>query len=160
MPLIDEGKKAPAFTLVDQGGTKVSLKEFAGRPVVVYFYPKDDTATCTKEACSFRDAMGQFRKLKCAVLGVSPDDSKSHAKFIAKYGLNFTLLSDVAGDEGVPAVCEKYGVWVEKSMYGKTYMGVARTTYLIGGDGKVLKRWDKVKAEGHADEVVAAVEAL
>lgn len=160
MPLIDEGKKAPAFTLTDQDGKEHSLADYAGKHVVLYFYPKDDTPGCTKEACSFRDNLPAFGKVKAAVLGVSADDAKSHAKFVKKYDLNFTLLSDEPGKDGTPVVAGKYGVWQEKSMYGKTYMGMARTTYLIGPDGKVAKRWDKVKPEGHAEEVLEALRGL
>jgi peroxiredoxin Q/BCP len=168
MPLIDEGRKAPTFTLSDQDGGKHAMKDYLGRPVVLYFYPKDDTSGCTKEACQFRDAMPNFEKLDAAVFGVSPDDEKSHAKFAEKHGLNFTLLADPPKkkrdapehDKGTPAVCEKYGVWQEKSMYGRTYMGVVRTTYLIDVNGKVAKRWDKVKVPGHADAVLQAVKAL
>lgn len=157
MPLIKEGAKAPAFTLPDEAGEKHALKDYAGSPLVLYFYPKDDTSGCTSEACQFRDLLPKFEKLGCPVLGVSPDSSKSHAKFIAKHELNFTLLADEKNDDGVPPVCEKYGVWVEKSMYGRKYMGVQRTTYLIDADGKVARRWDKVKVPGHAEEVLAAV---
>src|ERR671912_193786 len=133
MALIDPGKKAPAFSLPDQAGTKHSLADYAGRPVVVYFYPKDDTPGCTKESCAFQDNLPKFKKSKAAVLGVSVLNSASKAKF---------------------------AVWQEKSMYGKKYMGVARTTYLIGRDGKVAKRWDGVKVDGHAEEVLAAVQQL
>ncbi len=160
MPLIDPGKKAPAFRLPDQNGTMHALKDYAGSPVVLYFYPKDDTSGCTAEACAFRDLLPKFTKSKAVVLGVSPDDSTRHAKFAAKYNLNFTLLADVPGDDGTPKVCDKYGVWQEKSMYGRTYMGVVRTTYLIDADGRVARRWDKVKVAGHAEEVLAAVAEL
>lgn len=160
MPLIDIGKKAPTFTLPDQTGTKHKLGDYAGKPVVLYFYPKDDTSGCTKEACGFRDDKGRYDKAGVVVLGVSPQDVKSKEKFAAKLGLNFPILADVPGDDGVPPVCEKYGVWQEKSMYGKKYMGAARVTYLIGPDGKVAQRWDKVKVETHADEVLAAAKEL
>lgn len=155
MPVIDEGKKAPAFTLKDQDGKAHSLKDYAGQPLVLYFYPKDDTPGCTKEACSFRDNLPDFKKVKAAVLGVSVLDTASKAKFASKHGLTFPLLADEDH-----AVAEKYGAWQEKSMYGKTYMGVARLTYLIDGDGKVAKRWDKVQVDQHADDVLAAVKAL
>ena len=122
--------------------------------MVLYFYPKDDTPGCTTESCAFQDNLPKFKKSKAAVLGVSVLDSKSKAKFAEKYGLKFPLLADADH-----AVIEKYGVWQEKSMYGKKYMGVARTTYLIGPDGKVAKRWDGVKVDGHAEEVLAAVQA-
>jgi peroxiredoxin Q/BCP len=155
MSLIDPGKKAPAFSLPDQEGTKHSLADYAGQPVVVYFYPKDDTPGCTKESCAFQDNLPKFKKSKAAILGVSVLNSASKAKFAAKYGLTFPLLADEDH-----AMMEKYGVWQEKSMYGKKYMGVARTTYLIGADGKVVKRWDGVKVDGHAEEVLAAVNEL
>jgi peroxiredoxin Q/BCP len=153
--MIDPGKKAPSFSLPDQEGTVHSLADYSGQPVVLYFYPKDDTPGCTKESCAFQDNLPKFKKSKAAVLGVSVLDSKSKAKFAAKYGLKFPLLADADH-----AVMEKYGVWQEKSMYGKKYMGVARTTYLIGPDGKVAKRWDGVKVDGHAEEVLAAVQNL
>ena len=155
MALIDPGKKAPAFSLPDQAGTTHSLADYAGQPVVLYFYPKDDTPGCTKESCAFQDNLPKFKKSKAAVLGVSVLNSASKAKFADKYGLKFPLLADEDH-----SVMEKYGVWQEKSMYGKKYMGVARTTYLIGPDGKVAKRWDGVKVDGHAEEVLAAVQAL
>jgi len=153
--MIDPGKKAPAFSLPDQDGQRHSLADYAGRPVVIYFYPKDDTPGCTKESCAFQDNLPTFKKSKAAVLGVSVLGTASKAKFAAKYGLTFPLLADEDH-----AVMEKYGVWQEKSMYGKKYMGVARTTYLIGADGKVARRWDAVKVDGHAEEVLAAVQQL
>ena len=155
MALIEPGKKAPAFSLPDQAGAKHSLADYAGQPVVVYFYPKDDTPGCTKESCAFQDNLPKFKKSKAAVLGVSVLNSASKAKFADKYGLKFPLLADEDH-----SVMEKFGVWQEKSMYGKKYMGVARTTYLIGPDGKVAKRWDGVKVDGHAEEVLAAVQDL
>lgn len=161
MPLIDVGKKAPALALKDQDGNSHALKDYAGKPVVLFFYPKDDTSGCTMEACQFRDMLPDFSKLDAVVLGVSPQDEKSKAKFAAKHDLNFPLLADVKTDaNGNPAICEKYGVWAEKSMYGKKYMGVQRTTYLIGPDGKVAQRWDKVKVPGHADAVLEALGEL
>lgn len=161
MPLIDEGKKAPAFTLEDQDGQKHALKDLAGGPVVLFFYPKDDTSGCTDEACQFRDQLPRFEKLDAVVLGISPQDVKSKAKFAGKLGLNFPILADVKENEdGNPTVCDKYGVWVEKSMYGNKYMGVQRTTYLIDSSGKVVKRWDKVKVPGHADAVLAELNEL
>jgi peroxiredoxin Q/BCP len=160
MPVVEIGKKAPAFTLADQDGVKHKLSQYAGMPVVLYFYPKDDTSGCTKEACGFRDEKKKYDKAGAVVLGVSPQDVKSKAKFAAKLGLNFPILADVPGEDGAPPVCEKYGVWQEKSMYGKKYMGAARVTYLIGPDGKVAQRWDKVKVETHAEEVLAAVKEL
>lgn len=160
MPLVEVGRKAPAFTLKDADGTSHALKDLAGRAVVLYFYPKDDTSGCTKQACQFRDDKARFSRAKAVVLGVSPDDEASHRRFIDKHDLNFTLLADPKDAEGNPRVCSKYGVWQEKSMYGRTYMGVVRTTYLIGPDGKVARRWDKVKVPGHAAEVLEAVKAL
>ncbi|MEM6755969.1 MAG: thioredoxin-dependent thiol peroxidase [Planctomycetota bacterium] len=153
--LIDPGRKAPAFALADQDGAKHKLGDLKGRPVVVYFYPKDDTPGCTKEACQFRDLSADFKKAGVAVLGVSPQDEKSKAKFAQKHGLNFPLLADHDAK-----VSDKYGVWQEKSMYGKKYMGVVRTTYLIDVAGKVAQRWDKVKVPGHAEAVLAAVKGL
>ena len=161
MPLIDIGKKAPAFTLPDQGGEKHSLKDLAGTPVVLYFYPKDDTSGCTKEACQFRDQLPDFKKAKAKVFGVSPDSVESHRKFVDKHDLNFTLLADAARDaDDNPKICLKYGVWQEKSMYGRKYMGVVRTTYLIDASGKVAARWDKVKVPDHADAVLDAIRSL
>ena len=157
MPFIEVGKKAPAFALVDQSGEKHALKDYLGQFVVLYFYPKDDTSGCTKEACQFRDSHDDFTASDAVVLGVSPDDEKSHRKFADKHQLNFTLLSDPKDASGNPKVCEKYGVWTEKSMYGRKYMGVVRTTYLIGPDGKVLHRWDKVKVPGHEVSVLEQI---
>ena len=147
--MIEPGKKAPAFTLKDQDGTPHKLSDYAGRPVVLYFYPKDDTPGCTAEACAFRDNLPRFKTDNAQVLGVSILDEHSKAKFAQKYDLNFPLLADADH-----AVAEKYGVWQEKSRYGRTYMGIARTTYLIDGEGKVAKRWDNVKVDGHAEEVL------
>jgi peroxiredoxin Q/BCP len=155
MSLIEPGKKAPAFTLKDQSGRTHRLSDYAGRPVVLYFYPKDDTPGCTKEACAFRDALPRFKPSKAAVLGISILDEASKARFADKYGLNFPLLADAEHE-----VADKYGVWQKRSMYGRSFMGVARTTYLIDAAGKVARRWDKVKVDGHADEVLDAVEAL
>jgi thioredoxin-dependent peroxiredoxin len=152
MPLINPGQKARAFTLKDQSGKTHKLSEYAGRPLILYFYPRDDTPGCTKEACSFRDNLPRFKTSKAAILGVSILDEASKAKFAKKYALNFPLLADPEHE-----VAEKYGVWQEKSNYGKKYMGVARTTYLIGPDGLVQKRWDNVKVDGHTDEVLAAL---
>jgi len=161
MPLIEPGRKAPAFRLKDADGTAHTLRDMLDGPLVLYFYPKDDTSGCTKEACQFRDTLPEFEGLDAAVVGVSPDDERSHAKFAAKHGLNFPLLADsVRDEEDRPKVCHAYGVWVEKSMYGRTYMGVQRTTYLIGPDGKVVRRWDKVRVPGHAEEVLAALREI
>jgi peroxiredoxin Q/BCP len=150
--VLEPGTAPPAFTLEDAGGRQVTLDDFRGRNVVLYFYPADDTPGCTKEACAFRDNLPRFKTSKAAVLGVSILDEGSKAKFASKYSLNFPLLADADH-----AVAEKYGVWQEKSNYGRKYMGIARTTYLIGPDGKVQKRWDKVKVDGHAEDVVAAL---
>lgn len=155
MPLIEPGRKAPAFKLNDQEGNPHALADYAGRPVVLYFYPKDDTPGCTAESCAFRDNLPKFTAGKAAVLGVSILDEKSKAKFAAKYNLTFPLLADADH-----AVAEKYGVWQEKSRYGRKYMGIARTTYLIGPDGTVRRRWDNVKVDGHAEDVLEAVKAL
>ena len=155
MPLIEPGRKAPAFTLKDQDGKTHTLSDYEGRPVVLYFYPKDDTPGCTVEACAVRDNLPKFKPGKAAILGVSILDEKSKATFAAKHDLNFPLLADADH-----AVADKYGAWQERSMYGRKYMGVARVTYLIGPDGKVVQRWDKVKPDGHAEEVLAAVNAL
>ena len=155
MPLIDPGKKAPAFSLKDQQGKTHRLADYAGRPVVLFFYPKDDTPGCTTEACAFRDNLPKFKTNKAAVLGVSILDEASKARFAAKHDLTFPLLADADH-----AIAEKYGVWQKKSLYGRSFMGIARTTYLVGGDGKVLQRWDKVKVDGHAEAVLAAVDAI
>jgi peroxiredoxin Q/BCP len=152
MALIDVGKKAPAFTLKDQTGETHKLSDYAGRQVVLYFYPKDDTPGCTAESCAFRDNLPKFTKGRAAILGVSILDEKSKAKFAKKYDLNFPLLADADHE-----VADKYGVWQKKMRYGRSYMGIVRTTYLIGPDGKVEKRWDKVNVEGHAEEVLAAL---
>ncbi len=152
---IQEGKAAPDFTLTDQNGRKVALKDLRGKHVIVYFYPKDDTPGCTKEACGFRDTWRQIEKLGATVLGVSPDDAVSHQKFIGKYELPFTLLSDPDRK-----VMEKYGAWGEKVMYGIKKMGVIRSTVWIGPDGKVVKHWQKVpSAEEHPDKVLDALRA-
>ena len=152
MALIEPGKKAPAFALNDQAGKTHRLSDYAGRPVILYFYPKDDTPGCTKEACAFQASLPKLKTDKAVVLGVSILDEASKAKFAKKYCLNFPLLADPDHE-----VADKYGVWQEKSNYGKKYMGIARTTYLIGADGKVQKRWDRVKVDAHADEVLAAI---
>ena len=152
MALIDPGKKAPAFTLKDQHGQTHKLADYAGQPVVLYFYPKDDTPGCTKESCDFQAALPGLKPSKAAVLGVSILDEASKAKFAKKHGLTFPLLADADH-----AVAEKYGVWQEKSRYGRKYMGIARTTYLIGPDGKVAQRWDNVKVDGHVQAVQEAL---
>lgn len=155
MALIDPGRKAPAFSLNDQHGKRHKLADYAGRPLVLYFYPKDDTPGCTQESCDFQAGLPKFRRSKAAVLGVSILDEKSKAKFASRHGLTFPLLADAEH-----AVAEKYGVWQEKARYGRKYMGIVRTTYLIGPDGRVVRRWDKVKVDGHADDVLAAVREL
>ncbi len=149
--MLKEGTTAPAFKTKDANGESVSLKDFRGQKVVLYFYPKDDTPGCTKEACSFRDAFSKFKKQGIAVLGVSPDSEASHKKFTAKYKLPFTLLADTDR-----AIAEAYGVWGEKKFMGRTYMGVYRTTFLIDEKGKIKKVFDKVKPEEHAGEVLDA----
>jgi peroxiredoxin Q/BCP len=144
------GKSAPAFSAPDQSGKVISLSDLKGKTVVLYFYPKDDTPGCTAEACSFRDSHAAFTKKKTVVLGVSPDNAKSHSKFIEKFKLPFPLLSDPDH-----TLCESYGVWVEKSMYGRKYMGVERSTFVIGPDGKLKAIYRKVKPETHTAEVLA-----
>jgi peroxiredoxin Q/BCP len=152
---VDVGDKAPSFTLPTDGGGTVSLKDFKGRTVVLYFYPKDDTSGCTAEACAFRDALPDFSKVKAAVIGVSKDPVKKHDKFKEKYELNFPLGSDEDGK-----VCEAYGTWVEKSMYGRKYMGIERSTFVIDGKGVIRAVWRKVKVPGHADEVLKSTQTL
>jgi len=150
---IEEGKLAPAFTLTDRNGKKVALKDFRGKNVIVYFYPKDDTPGCTKEACGFRDLWGDIKKEKAVVLGISPDDGASHDEFARKYELPFTLLSDPDR-----SVMTKYGAFGEKMMYGKKTMGVIRSTVWIGPDGKVKKHWRRVAdAAEHPEKVLAAL---
>jgi peroxiredoxin Q/BCP len=155
MALIDPGGKAPAFSLQDQHGQTHRLSQYAGRPVVLYFYPKDDTPGCTKEACAFQNNLLKFRSGKAAILGVSVLDVTSKARFADKYNLTFPLLADPEHE-----VAEKYGAWQKKTNYGRSYMGIARTTYLIGPDGKVARRWDHVKVDGHADAVMKALTDL
>jgi peroxiredoxin Q/BCP len=152
---IEEGSKAPDFTLPTHDGTKLKLSSLRGQPVVLYFYPKDDTPGCTKEACGFRDAKAKLAKHEAVVLGVSPDSPESHEQFRTKYKLPFTLLAD----EG-HAVAEKYGAWREKNMYGKKSMGIARSTFIIDADGKVAKVFKAVRADGHAEQVLAALANL
>jgi peroxiredoxin Q/BCP len=150
--MIEVGSKAPLFTLPDSEGNKVSLSDFKGKKVVLYFYPKDMTSGCTQEACDFRDALPNFSKIKTVVLGISADSVDSHKKFAAKYNLPFTLLSDENKE-----VLEKYGVWKEKSMYGKKYMGIVRTTVIIDEEGKIKNIFPKVKVTGHVEEVIKAL---
>lgn len=149
------GSAAPDFTLPTQGGGSVTLSKLKGQKVVLYFYPKDDTPGCTIEAKDFRDLMGEFKKANTVIIGLSKDNVKSHDKFVEKFCLPFTLASDVEG-----TVCEAYGTWVEKSMYGKKYMGIDRVTFLIDTQGKIAKTWPKVKVEGHAAEVLEAVKKV
>jgi thioredoxin-dependent peroxiredoxin len=155
MSVIEPGQEAPAITLPRDGGGATSLLDFAGQAVVLYFYPKDDTPGCTIEAQSFTAEVEAFAASGAIVLGVSKDSVKKHDKFRDKYGLRIALLSDEDGD-----VCERYGVWLEKSMYGKTYMGIERATFLIDAAGRIARVWRKVKVEGHTEEVLAAVRAL
>jgi peroxiredoxin Q/BCP len=152
---VAEGKKAPDFIAPTDGAGKLKLSELRGKSVVLYFYPKDDTPGCTTEACGFRDAAPDFKKLKATVIGVSKDSVTRHDKFKAKYKLPFTLVSDEDGK-----ICEKYGTWIEKSLYGRKYMGIDRATFLIDKEGVVRKVWHKVKVAGHVDEVQAALTAL
>src|SRR6266850_2555264 len=149
------GDAAPQVSLPTDGGGRVSLSDYAGKTVVAYFYPKDDTPGCTKESCEFRDNLPKFQKSKAAVFGVSILDEASKKKFADKFDLNFPLLADADHE-----VAEKYGVWQQKSLYGRKFMGIVRTTYLIGADGKVAKRWDNVKVDGHAGEVLATVQQM
>ncbi len=149
MSMFKEGSKAPAFKLPGDDGNVHSLSDYKGKTVVLYFYPKDDTSGCTAEACDFRDNMKRIAKKDTIVIGVSKDSAKSHIKFKDKYDLNFLLLSDEDGK-----MLEKYGVWQEKSMYGRKYWGIARTTFIIDGNGKIKKIFEKVKVKGHVDEVL------
>lgn len=152
---LEVGAEVPSFSLdSDQGGT-IASADLKGSPVVVYFYPKDDTPGCTKEACAFRDRGKEFEALGVKVLGVSPDDVASHAKFRDKYSLDFPLLADTDH-----AVAEAFGAWREKNMYGKKSMGIARSTFLIDAEGKIAKVWKSVKVDGHDEKVLEAVRAL
>lgn len=151
----DIGDIAPAISLPRDGGEIVSLSDYTGQNVVLYFYPRDDTPGCTKEAIGFTENLAAFDGLNTVILGVSKDGVKKHDKFVSKHSLKIALLSDEEGE-----VCERYGVWVEKSMYGKTYMGIERATFLIGADGKIAQVWNKVKVPGHVDAVLDAVRAL
>ena len=153
--IVDAGDKAPDFSLMDQAGTAVRLKNFKGQPVVLYFYPKDDTTGCTAEAIAFNGLKEKFRQAGTHILGVSPDSPASHAKFARKHKLDLELASDES-----KAMLQAYGVWVEKSMYGRKYMGVERTTLLIDAKGIVAHVWRKVKTPGHAEEVLKAAQAL
>lgn len=157
MAMPQVGAKAPVFSLPDHLGNTVKLKDLValGKPVVLYFYPRDDTPGCTTEACQFRDALPQFQKAGVTVLGVSTDPVASHVKFATKFSLPFPLLADEAHE-----VAEKYGVWVEKSMYGKKSMGIQRATFLIDASGRIAAVWPKVKVDGHVEDVAAQVKAL
>ena len=150
--MLKVGDKAPAFSLSSDSGETISLKDLKGKPVVLYFYPKDDTSGCTVEACEFRDSWPEVKRSGAIVLGVSPDGVGSHQKFKKKFSLPFPLLADE--DHGV---AEAYGAWGEKSMYGRKYQGILRTTFLIGGNGKIARVFEKVKPKGHAAEVLAAL---
>jgi thioredoxin-dependent peroxiredoxin len=152
---VEAGQKAPAFTLTADDGTKVRLSDLKGKPVVLYFYPRDDTPGCTKEACAFRDQKAGLKKLGAVVLGVSTDSIESHGKFRDKYDLNFPLLADPDH-----AMAEKYGAWREKNMYGKKSLGIQRSTFLIDPAGKVAKVWKAVKVDGHDEQVLEALREL
>lgn len=160
MPLIEVGQAAPAFSLRDQHGKKHTLKQYRGGPVVIYFYPEDDTPVCTNQACGLRDVHADLSKLGVAVIGVSPDSVESHDAFARKHRLKFTLLADVPGKDGSPPVCTAYGTWGTKKLYGNTFIGLLRTTYLIDAKGTVAKRWDSVRTPGHAERVLKAVQEL
>ena len=153
MARLDIGDTAPVFTLQDQDGKSVSLKDFVGSKVVVYFYPADDTPGCTKEACQFNDGLEAFRNLGVQVLGISPDDAASHRRFRDKFKLDFPLLSDPDHK-----VMERYGAWGEKTLYGKKSVGVIRSTFLVGPDGRIQRAWYNVRADGHAEKVLAELE--
>lgn len=155
MPPLEIGDKAPAFKAESDTGETFSLSAMKGKPFVLYFYPKDDTSGCTAEACAFTENIKAFDKLGVTVLGVSKDSLDKHAKFRAKYDLKFPLLSDADG-----TICEAYGTWVEKSMYGRKYMGIDRSTFLIGADGKIKTLWRKVKVPGHIEDVLKAVKEM
>ena len=150
--MVEEGKPAPEFELVSDSGETVTLSSLRGKPVVLYFYPKDDTPGCTRQACGIRDAWGEFERAGAVVLGVSPDDQRSHVKFKEKYGLPFPLLADTDH-----AIAEQYGVWKEKTFAGRTYMGVERSTFVIDPDGNVARELRNVKPDTHADGVLAAL---
>ena len=148
-----EGDKAPSFNMPTNTGEKVSLSKLKGQKIVLYFYTRDDTPGCTKEACGFRDDLSKYKKAGAVVIGVSKDSIESHQKFIKKYDLNFILATDKDGD-----VCEKYDAWLLKNMYGKKYFGIGRSTFLIDTKGKIHKKWSKVKVDKHAEEVLEALE--
>lgn len=149
---LEEGEQAPDFELASDAGERVRLSDLRGKPVVLYFYPRDDTPGCTKEACAFRDAYGEFEERGAVLLGVSPDDEASHARFREKYSLPFTLLADLEHE-----AAEAYGAWREKKNYGKTYWGVHRSTFVIGADGTIVRAMYGVKPDGHPEQVLAAL---
>jgi peroxiredoxin Q/BCP len=151
----EEGSRAPAFSLKSSDGTTIRLASLKGKPVVVYFYPKDDTPGCTREACAFRDRSSELVALGAVVLGISPDDVESHQRFTQKFQLNFPLLADTDH-----SVAEKFGAWREKNMYGKKSMGIQRSTFLISADGVIVKVWKKVSVDGHDQQVIDALQAL
>ncbi|HET7352775.1 MAG TPA: thioredoxin-dependent thiol peroxidase [Gaiellaceae bacterium] len=153
--MVTEGEPAPDFTLTSDADNEVSLSDLRGKPVVLYFYPKDDTPGCTAQACGIRDAYAEFEAAGAVVLGVSPDSVKRHVKFKGKYELPFTLLADPEHE-----VAERYGVWGEKRYMGRTYMGIKRTTFLIAPDGTVAKVMEKVRPDAHADDVLGALDAI
>lgn len=155
MAELKEGAPAPDFTLATDGGDDVTLAALKGQPVIIYFYPKDDTSGCTKEAISFSSLKSQFEAKNARIIGVSPDSVKSHDKFKAKYDLTIMLAADEE-----KTVADAYGVWVEKSMYGRKYMGVERATFLVGPDGNIVKLWRKVKVTGHVEAVLEELQAL
>jgi peroxiredoxin Q/BCP len=150
--MLEVGDKAPDFSGVDENGNKVSLKDFKGQKVVLYFYPKDNTTGCTAEACDFRDSYSRIKRKGVVLLGVSPDTEKSHQKFIQKYDLPFPLIADTE-----KVIANAYGVWQEKSMYGRKYMGIVRSTFVIDEKGKLIAIFPKVKVAGHVDEVLKVV---
>ena len=152
--MLQEGNKAPDFKLKDQNEKEISLSDYKGKNVILYFYPKDNTSGCTAEACSFRDDFPKFKKVETVILGVSPDSVESHKKFAKKYNLNFSLLADESKE-----VIKKYDVWKEKSMYGRKYMGVERSTFIIDSDGKIKKIFRKVKVQGHNEEVMEVLKS-
>ena len=147
--MVEIGQKAPDLSLILETGERITLGQFLGKKVVLYFYPKDDTSGCTKEACAFRDSFPDFSNLNAVILGVSKDSIASHQKFKTKYDLPFSLISDETG-----SLCEAFGVWVEKSMYGKKYMGIERSTFLINEQGIITHMWKKVKVDGHSEAVL------
>jgi len=155
MATLAVGDKAPDFSKPGDGHKTLSLQELRGSPVILYFYPKDDTPGCTQESCDFRDNMAAFQKVKAQIIGISRDKVKSHDKFVEKYQLNFPLLSDEDG-----SVCEAYGTWVEKSMYGKKYMGIERSTFLIDEEGVIRAIWRKVKVTDHVKDVIGELQNL